>query len=189
MPARSARPGPAWWSNGRSPRRWSRALTAPAPGPIAPPVPLSAIARHVDRARAAGNPIHVGGSTVAPAGAPGGWFYAPTILSALTPGDPIVQEEVFGPVLTVQVVDGLDEAIAIANGTAYALVAGIYTRDFAAAHRFARAVDAGQVYVNEYFAGGIEVPFGGNRKSGFGREKGMAGLRSYCKLKSVVARI
>ena len=55
--------------------------------------------------------------------------------------------------------------------------------------RFARDVDAGQVYINEFFAGGIEVPFGGNRKSGFGREKGMAGVRGYCKLKSVVARI
>lgn len=51
------------------------------------------------------------------------------------------------------------------------------------------SVDAGQVFINDYWAGGVEVPFGGNRKSGFGREKGMAGIRSYCKLKSIVARI
>lgn len=57
------------------------------------------------------------------------------------------------------------------------------------AHRFARDVDAGQVYINEYFAGGIEVPFGGNRHSGFGREKGLEGMRSYCQSKSVVANI
>ena len=100
-----------------------------------------------------------------------------------------MQEEIFGPVLTVQEVNDLDEAIAAANATSYALVAGIYTRDLSKAWRFARLVDAGQVYINEYFAGGIEVPFGGNRKSGFGREKGMNALRSYCKLKSIVARI
>lgn len=169
--------------------RLGHGLTDPDLGPVVSAVQLASIARHVDRARAAGNPVHVGGAVANPAAAPGGWFYEPTILSAPVPGDPVVQEEIFGPVLTVQVVDGLDEAIAIANGTAYALVAGIYTRDFGKAHRFARTVDCGQVYVNEYFAGGIEVPFGGNRKSGFGREKGMAGLRSYCKLKSVVARI
>ncbi len=64
--------------------------------------------------------------------------------------------------LAVQAVDGLDEAIVAANCTEYALVAGIYTRDLSKAYRYARAVDAGQVYINEYFAGGIEVPFGGN---------------------------
>jgi aldehyde dehydrogenase (NAD+) len=92
-------------------------------------------------------------------------------------------------VLTVQVFDDADEALRLANGTDYALVAGVFTRDFATAHRFARDLDAGQVYINEYFAGGIEVPFGGNRRSGFGREKGLEGLRSYCRIKSVAARI
>ena len=65
----------------------------------------------------------------------------------------------------------------------------MFTRDFAAAHRLAREIDAGQVYINEYFAGGIEVPFGGNRMSGFGREKGLQALRCYSKVKSVAARI
>jgi len=102
------------------------------------------------------------------------------VLDALAPDDECVQEEIFGPVLAVQVFDSLDEAIALADGTRYALVAGVFTRDFTAAHRLARDIDAGQVYVNEYFAGGIEVPFGGNRSSGFGREKGLGVLRSYC---------
>jgi acyl-CoA reductase-like NAD-dependent aldehyde dehydrogenase len=103
--------------------------------------------------------------------------------------DECVQQEIFGPVLAVQVFDMPDEAIALANGTPFALVAGVFTHDFARAHRCARDIDAGQVYVNEYFAGGIEVPFGGNRRSGFGREKGLEALRSYCKIKSVAARI
>ena len=64
-----------------------------------------------------------------------------------------------------------------------------FTRDFSAAHRLAREIDAGQVCINELFAGGIEVPFGGNRLSGFGREKGLEALRSYCKVKSVAGRI
>lgn len=65
----------------------------------------------------------------------------------------------------------------------------MFTADFASAHRLARDIDAGQVYINEYFAGGIEVPFGGNRHSGFGRERGLEALKSYCKIKSVAARI
>ena len=91
--------------------------------------------------------------------------------------------------LCVQVFDDLDQAVALANGTPFGLVAGVYTRDFSTAHRLARDIDAGQVFINEYFAGGIAVPFGGNKRSGFGREKGLEALRSYCKVKSVAARI
>lgn len=158
-------------------------------GPINSPQQLARIDAHVARAHVAGNRILTGGGIVPDAECGGGWFYRPTIILADGPDDPLVQEEIFGPVLTVQIVQGLDEAIAAANATPYALVAGIYTRDHGSAWRFARAVDAGQVYINEFFAGGVAMPFGGNRKSGFGRAKGMAGLRSYCKLKSVVARL
>ncbi|EHS52372.1 Aldehyde Dehydrogenase, partial [Rhizobium sp. PDO1-076] len=89
----------------------------------------------------------------------------------------------------VQPFDTEEEALALANGTDYGLVAGIYTRNFSVAHRLARDIDAGQVFINEYFAGGIEVPFGGNKMSGFGREKGLAALDSYSRVKSVAARI
>ncbi len=158
-------------------------------GPINSPQQLARVSAHVERARTAGNRILAGGGVVPPEQCGGGWFYRPTIILAQGMDDPLVQEEIFGPVLTVQIVTGLEEAIAAANATSYALVAGIYTCDHASAWRFARAVDAGQVYINEFFAGGVAMPFGGNRKSGFGRAKGMAGLRSYCKLKSVVARL
>ncbi len=158
-------------------------------GPINSPAQLSRVAAHVERARAAGNRILTGGGIVPPEDCGGGWFYRPTIVLARGADDPLVQEEIFGPVLTVQIVPDFEAAVTAANATSFALVAGIYTRDHAKAWRFARAVDAGQVYINEFFAGGVAMPFGGNRKSGFGRAKGMAGLRSYCKLKSVVARI
>jgi len=166
-----------------------RGLDNPDIGPVNSLAHLHRIHQHVASAAARGNTIHAGGEIAEPMGAPGGWFYRPTVIEARSLNEPIVQDEVFGPVLVVQQADDLDEAIALANGTDYALVAGIYTKDITKAYRFARQVDAGQVYINEYFAGGIEVPFGGNRKSGFGREKGMEGIRSYCKLKSIVARV
>lgn len=164
-------------------------LTDPGVGPVISARQQARIAGHVEAARARGVEVVTGGAAIADPETGLGWFYAPTILDRVAPGDPAGQDEIFGPVLAVHVVDSAEEAVAVANGTDYALVAGIYTRDFAAAHRLARAVDAGQVFVNEYFAGGIEVPFGGNRKSGFGREKGMEGMRGYCTLKSVAARL
>jgi acyl-CoA reductase-like NAD-dependent aldehyde dehydrogenase len=158
-------------------------------GPLNSRAQQQRVAGFVQRARERGVPIRCGGDSATDPLSAQGWFFQPTVLGPLAPDDECVQQEIFGPVLGVQVFDDLDEAIALANGTPYALVAGIFSRDFSAAHRLARDIDAGQVYINEYFAGGIEVPFGGNRGSGFGREKGLEGLRSYCKLKSVAARI
>lgn len=143
----------------------------------------------VERARSRGVAVLCGGHAATDAHSGSGWFYAPTVLDDLASDDECVQEEIFGPVLAVQVFDTLDEAVALANGTRYALAAGVFTRDFGHAHRLARDLDAGQVYLNEYFAGGIELPFGGNRRSGFGREKGLEALRSYSKLKGVAGRL
>ncbi len=164
-------------------------LRNPDVGPVNSLQQLLKVDGHVAAAKAAGNPVHIGGSIIQPTTAPGGWFFAPTIVSAISPLDPLAQQEIFGPVLTVQTAADADDALSLANSTEFALVAGIYTRDLSKALRFARDVDAGQVYINEYFAAGIEAPFGGNRKSGFGREKGLEGMKSYCKLKSVVGRI
>lgn len=150
---------------------------------------LTKISSYLEAARNRGVAIAAGGNATVDPATGSGWFFEPTIVDDLAWDDPLVQEEIFGPVLAVQVVDDFDEAIAAANCTEYALVAGIFTRDLSKAHRFARQVDAGQVYVNEYFAGGIETPFGGNRKSGIGREKGLIAVASYCKTKSVTIRI
>jgi aldehyde dehydrogenase (NAD+) len=164
-------------------------LTNPDLGPINSALQLSRIAGHVDRARDRGLNVLAGGSVLMPECAPGGWFYAPTLVETTDPSDPIVQEEVFGPVLTLQVADDFDHALALANSTEFALVAGLHTQSLAHAHRFAAEVDAGQVYVNEFFAGGIETPFGGNRQSGFGRAKGKEGIVAYCQTKSVAIRV
>ena len=99
-----------------------------------------------------------------------------------------MQEEIFGPVLTVQTIESEEEAIAIANSTDFGLVAGIYTRDIGKALKIARHVEAGQVTINDYWAGGIEVPFGGTKKSGFGREKGLEGIDAYTRTKAITIR-
>lgn len=164
-------------------------LRNPAIGPINSAEQLDRITAHVDAARARGVDVTAGGARTVDPETGAGWFYQPTILDRVDAGDAVAREEIFGPVLSVQVVESAEAAVAVANDTSFGLVAGIYTRDLNRALRFARDIDVGQVFVNEYFAGGIEVPFGGNKKSGFGREKGMEAVRSYCKIKSVVARI
>ncbi|WP_435528462.1 aldehyde dehydrogenase family protein [Mesorhizobium shangrilense] len=150
---------------------------------------LRKVSAYVAGARARGVEVAVGGNATTDPATGKGWFFEPTILDRVTWDDPVVQEEIFGPVLAVQVVDSAEEAITAANCTDFALVAGLFTRDLSKAHRIARDVDAGQVYVNEYFAGGIETPFGGNRRSGIGREKGLIAVASYCKTKAVTIRL
>ncbi len=158
-------------------------------GPVNSQLQLDRIAGFVDRARSRGMRVLCGGGRDVDPESGRGWFFQPTVLDDLPPDDEAVTAEIFGPVLAVQVADDAVHAVELANGTEFALVAGIYTKDFSSAHRLAREIDAGQVYINEYFAGGIETPFGGNRKSGFGREKGLEALRSYCRVKSVAARL
>lgn len=164
-------------------------LRRPDMGAINSKLHLDRIAGHVERARKRGASILIGGEVAADPATGEGWFFQPTIIDALPVNDPAVQEEIFGPVLSVQIVDGDEEALAAANGTEYGLVSGIYSRDIGRALRLARDVDAGQITINDYWAGGVEIPFGGNRKSGFGREKGLEGLDAYTKTKSITVKI
>ena len=119
------------------------------------------MAAYVDGARARGIKVATGGANVDAEGCEGGYFYAPTILDEVSADDAVIQEEIFGPVLSVQLVDSPQEAIAVANDTPFGLCAGIYTKDVAQAFRFARDIEAGQVLINQYFAGGVPTPFGG----------------------------
>ena len=166
-----------------------RGLDDPQVGPLISGDHRSAVARYVDGARARGIVVATGGEQVSVKGCEGGYFYAPTILDEVPGDDVLIQEEIFGPVLCVQLVDSPEEAVAVANDTPFGLVAGIYTKDIGRALRFARDVDAGQVFINQYFAGGVATPFGGTKLSGFGREKGLAALASYYQVKCVTARI
>jgi aldehyde dehydrogenase (NAD+) len=118
-----------------------------------------------------------------------GHFMEPTVLAGVDPHSEIGQTEVFGPVVSVMAFEDEGEAIAIANGTDYGLVAGVFTRDLDRATRAAGKLRAGQVFVNEWFAGGVETPFGGYGKSGYGREKGREALWNYVQTKNVAIRL
>ena len=116
-----------------------------------------------------------------------GAFFEPTVMSC-NADNIIATEEVFGPVLSVIDFEQDDEAIAIANATDYGLVAGVFTKDLDRATRAAADLQAGQVFVNEWYAGGVETPFGGYGKSGYGREKGREALWNYVQTKNIAMR-
>jgi 4-guanidinobutyraldehyde dehydrogenase/NAD-dependent aldehyde dehydrogenase len=114
----------------------------------------------------------------------GGFYVPPTILDGVSNSWRVAREEIFGPVLTVTEFEDEAEALAIANDTPFGLAAGIWTRDVRKAHRLARAIRAGTVYINTFDTADITVPFGGFKQSGFGRDKGLAALDGYTQLKT-----
>lgn len=164
-------------------------LDAPQLGPLVSESHRKTVANYVDSAHQRGINIATGGKALEIEGCEGGYFYAPTILDNVVSSDIVIQEEIFGPVLSVQIVDSPEQAIAVSNDTPFGLCAGIYSSDITKAMRFARDVEAGQVFINQYFAGGVATPFGGSKFSGFGREKGLAALGSYYRVKCITTRI
>jgi aldehyde dehydrogenase (NAD+) len=119
----------------------------------------------------------------------GGFYVPPTLLADVQASHRLAQEEIFGPVQVVIAFDDEAHALAIANGTAYGLVAGVWTRDGSRAMRMARKLHCGQVFINNYGAGGgIELPFGGVKHSGHGREKGFEALYGFSTLKTVAIK-
>lgn len=133
--------------------------------------------------------ILFGGNQVTVEGFENGFYIEPTIVDGVSPHSRIAQEEVFGPVLTVFTFKDTEEALELANSTDYGLVAGVWTKDINRAHYLASRIDSGQVFINNYGAGGgVQMPFGGYKKSGFGREKGWAALDNYTTLKNVAVK-
>ena len=115
-----------------------------------------------------------------------GFYFPPMLLADLPTTHEVAQDEVFGPVLAAFAFDGEDEAATLANGTPYGLTAAVWTRDISRALRMAHRIEAGQVFINNYGAGGgIELPFGGMKHSGYGREKAFEGLKSFTTIKTV----
>ncbi|WP_104176789.1 aldehyde dehydrogenase family protein [Cryobacterium sp. Y50] len=129
------------------------------------------------------------GGTV-PIGLGEGAYYLPTVIAGVNPNSEIAREEIFGPVLVTMEFSTDEEAVVLANGTDYALIAAIWTNNFGRAHRLADEMHAGQIYVNAFgAAGGVELPFGGFKKSGYGREKGIEALNAFTQSKTIAMKI
>jgi acyl-CoA reductase-like NAD-dependent aldehyde dehydrogenase len=152
-------------------------------GAIVDETQLDRVLGYIDAGKREGAGLHLGGSRVRED--TGGYYVEPTIFDAVSNDMTIAREEIFGPVLSAISFDELDKAIAIANDTVYGLSAGIWTDDVNVAHKAARAIKAGIVWVNTFDAGDISSPFGGFKQSGFGRDKSIHALDKFTDLKAI----
>jgi acyl-CoA reductase-like NAD-dependent aldehyde dehydrogenase len=155
-------------------------------GPMAGEKHLKKVEEYIDLARKEGGRIVCGGERL---DLDGGYYYKPTVVADLSNDSRVVQEEIFGPVLTVQPFDTEDEAVELANSTPYGLASGIQTQNLARAHRIAGRLQAGIVWINDWAMLDPAVPFGGVKDSGYGREYGPEALDAYTKVKSVVVSL
>jgi acyl-CoA reductase-like NAD-dependent aldehyde dehydrogenase len=143
---------------------------------------LAGVLGRVQRAASDGAQVLVGGERAQPI--PGGAYMLPTVIEAPDPTDAIVQEEVFGPVLAIQRADDVEQAIALANGTGYGLAAAVWSSNVSTAHRVARRLRAGTVWVNTFDISSLTTPFGGVKDSGHGRDRSLHALDAYTHVKT-----
>jgi len=151
-------------------------------GAIVDQVQLNTVLGYIESGRSEGANLRMGGNRVRQES--GGFFVEPTVFDGVTANMKIAREEIFGPVLSTITFKDVDEAIRIANDVSYGLTAAVWSRDITTAHRVAKALRAGTVYVNCYDADDITVPFGGFKQSGNGRDKSLHAMDKYTELKT-----
>jgi acyl-CoA reductase-like NAD-dependent aldehyde dehydrogenase len=167
--------------------RLGRGLDNPDMGPVVSERQMQRVLGYIEAGAGDGATALTGGRRADSPELAAGYFIEPTLLDRVARGTVLEQEEIFGPVLTVTTFRSIDDAIAIANGTPYGLVTGVWTRDLSKALTVATAVKSGQVRINSYSVeGSIGLPFGGYKRSGFGREQGVEALTNYTQLKNVM---
>jgi acyl-CoA reductase-like NAD-dependent aldehyde dehydrogenase len=154
-------------------------------GPVISDEQMERVLGYIEQGRAEGATVLAGGGRALYGGEERGYWVQPTIFDGVQPQHVIAQEEIFGPVLAVMTFTDNDQAIEIANQTIYGLAAAVWTRDLRSAHRFARELHAGTIWVNTYHPLDAASPFGGYKQSGFGRELGEYALDLYTQMKSV----
>ena len=140
---------------------------------------------YIEHGKAEGATLLCGGSVLHPEGAPQGYFVAPTVFTDCEDSMRICREEIFGPVMAVLVFDEEEEVVTRANNTDLGLAAGVFTQDISRAHRVIHQMQAGICWINSYGLSPVEMPVGGYKQSGIGRENGLATLQQYTQLKSV----
>lgn len=154
-------------------------------GPLISSKQRERVLSYIESGRAEGAELVTGGGVFGEEG----WFIEPTIFTGAKPDMRIVQEEIFGPVLSVMRFDGIEDVARLGNATTYGLGAGVYTRDIGKAHKAARLLDAGNVWVNCYGRIDKTLPFGGFKQSGWGRENGPEGIDAYLEKKAVYVKL
>jgi acyl-CoA reductase-like NAD-dependent aldehyde dehydrogenase len=154
-------------------------------GPMISEKQMRRVLGYIERGKDEGAELLVGGARLPFGGAERGYWVAPTIFDRVSPDAAIAQEEIFGPVLAVLPYSNEEEAIELANRTMYGLAAAVWTRDVKKAHRIARDLQAGTVWINMYHPLDPASPFGGTKQSGYGRELGAYALDLYTQIKSV----
>ena len=157
-------------------------------GPLVSAEQFDKVRSHIDEARDNGARFLLDGDQTLKKNGPG-FFVAPTIVENIDVNSRLATEETFGPVVTVFRFSSEDEAVEIANSLPYGLVAGIHTREIGRATRLARRLDAGSVWINGWFIGGVQAPTGGVKLSGIGRERGLEGVRNYLRIKNIGVRL
>ena len=155
-------------------------------GPLVSQAHFDKVMAGIATAKQEGGRILCGGNAVKPEGrCANGWFIAPTVIEGLGPACATNRDEIFGPVVTLQPFDDEDEAVMLANATAYGLAASLWTSDLHCAHRMAERIDAGIVWINTWMLRDLRTPFGGVKQSGLGREGGAEAMRFFTNCKNI----
>ena len=154
-------------------------------GPLINKAQHDKVTGYIAIGKSEGATLHHGGGVPSLQGFEGGFFVEPTIFTNVTDGMRIAREEIFGPVMSVLRFEGEDEVLSRANDTEFGLSAGVFTRDLPRAHRVISQLQAGTCWINTYNLTPVEIPFGGYKQSGIGRENSLAALDHYSQLKSV----
>jgi acyl-CoA reductase-like NAD-dependent aldehyde dehydrogenase len=161
----------------------------PDMGPLISERQRQSVMNYIALGQEEGGEVLLGGRRPSDAACQRGYFLEPTLMSGTSNQSRVCQEEIFGPVLTILRFSSTEEAIRLANDTEYGLAAGVWTTNINCALRMAAEIKAGQVFINNYAGGSVATPFGGCKRSGFGRERGVEAMQHYTQVKSVVIRI